>query len=329
MKRKADDDPAIDNVNLIKTEQDSTADRPQDAKKKSSVSARTGQACDRCRVRPSDFGEVPCLNTLLQIRKMRCDDQQNGCAPCMQNSSECKTTDRITGKATVRGHVQNLERQLEELQKRNRVLEAHLIFLGEEVRPVTNYSDPAVAHFVQSQERQELGIRQKWEGNSQDSNAPNEAGNVSNGTNIHQRPSNAAEEPSHRLPDFRTCLAGNNYLGVSMGNSLLSSIRGTSMTVLGMEIDLADYISADVEEPDPSLAGSQPVYNKSCRAFVHTAFGMSPRLRQVELPPKSEGMNYAHVYFRAVNPYLPVVHMTSFMAIVSQRFQKQCYQMNG
>lgn len=57
MKRKADDDPAIDNVNLIKTEQESTVDRPQGVKKKSSVSARTGQACDRCRVRPSDLGK--------------------------------------------------------------------------------------------------------------------------------------------------------------------------------------------------------------------------------------------------------------------------------
>lgn len=52
MKRKADDDPSFDNVKLIKTEKDSpAADYSQDVKRKISTSARTGQACDRCRVR--------------------------------------------------------------------------------------------------------------------------------------------------------------------------------------------------------------------------------------------------------------------------------------
>ncbi len=251
---------------------------------------------------------------------MRCDDQQDGCAPCMQNHSVCKTTDRITGKATVRGYVQNLERQLEELQNRNRELEGRLVALGEEVKPYTDYGDPPTAYSVQWHERQGLDNRREWEGSSQAPTAPHQAGNVFNGTTGHLLSSKAAEEPSPRLPDFRSGLAGNNYLGVSMGNSLLSSIRGTSMNVLGMEIDLTDYMSTDVDEPDSSLAGTQPVYNKSCRAFVQTAFGMSPRIRQVELPPKSEGINYAHVYFRAVNPYLPVVHKPSFMAIVSQSY---------
>ena len=90
------------------------------------------------------------------------------------------------------------------------------------------------------------------------------------------------------------------------------------MSVLGME-DLADYMSADVDEPDVARTKTQPVYNKSYRAFVQTAFGTSPKLNKVELPPRSEGMNYAHVYFRVTNPYLPIVHKPSFMTTVSQR----------
>ena len=52
MKRKADDDPSsLNNIKLIKTEKnDSSADYSQDVKKKINASARTGQACDRCRV---------------------------------------------------------------------------------------------------------------------------------------------------------------------------------------------------------------------------------------------------------------------------------------
>lgn len=50
MKRKADDDPGFDNVRPIKTEKDGNTDYSQDVKKKINASARTGQACDRCRV---------------------------------------------------------------------------------------------------------------------------------------------------------------------------------------------------------------------------------------------------------------------------------------
>lgn len=54
MKRKADDDPFFgNNVKVIKTEKDATAaDYSQDVKKKINASNRTGQACDRCRVKP-------------------------------------------------------------------------------------------------------------------------------------------------------------------------------------------------------------------------------------------------------------------------------------
>ena len=50
MKRKADDSPSFSNVKLIKTEKDIAANYSQDVKKKITSSARTGQACDRCRV---------------------------------------------------------------------------------------------------------------------------------------------------------------------------------------------------------------------------------------------------------------------------------------
>ena len=245
---------------------------------------------------------------------MRCDDNVNGCAPCLQNQSECKTTDRITGKATVRGYVQSLERRLEEIETHNRLLHGRLASLGEDVpdiSPKTKYGDPATAPLVHWREENRL----PWDRKAVETRHSEHGGGSFEGNTVN-RPTPLGGSPS-RLPEFRNGLAGNNYLGVSTGNSLLSSIRGTSMNVLGMEIDLADYMSADLDEPDTTPAGtSSPVYNKSYRAFVQTAFGTSPKLSKVELPPRSEGINYAYVYFRVTNPYVPVVHKPSFMATV-------------
>ena len=250
---------------------------------------------------------------------MRCDDTVNGCAPCLQNQSECKTTDRITGKATVRGYVQSLERRLEELENLNRVLQSRLASLGEDVpdnESRMKYEDPTTAPLVQWHEEQRIGNGSSWD-KSDGGTRISDHGEKPLEGNVTSRPRSLGVLPS-RLPDFRTGLGGNNYLGVSTGNSLLSSIRGTSMNLLGMEIDLADYMSADLDEPDPILGGTgSPVYNKSYRAFVQTAFGTSPKLGKVELPPRSEGINYAQVYFRLTSPYVPVVHKPSFMATVS------------
>lgn len=138
---------------------------------------------------------------------------------------------------------------------------------------------------------------------------------------------NASEPPSSRtsesnfirLPEFRKGLHGDNYLGVSSGNSFLSSIRGTSLNVLGMEINIADFASTDLDGPvQPSLQ-REPLYNKSYQSFVMSAFGINPRLEKVALPPKTEGLTYAQWYFRALNPYLPTLHKPTFMALVSTK----------
>lgn len=259
---------------------------------------------------------------------MRCDDQPNGCAPCMQNNSECKTTDRITGKATVRGYIQSLELRIEELENHNRELQGRLMSLGEAVKPSNGYTDSTTAPLLQWQENQRSGSRQTWDSDGQRRDTAGAHGPsnriVPNGSS-----SETSSDEHPRLPEFRAGLAGNNYLGLSTGNSLLSSIRGTAMNVLGMEIDLADYMSADLDEPDSSNPGARPVYNKSYRAFVQTAFGTSPKLSKVELPPRSEGLNYAELYFRVTNCYLPILHKPSFLAMVSPPTQGTCLILLG
>ena len=253
-----------------------------------------------------------------QIRKMRCDDQPDGCASCRQTQTECKTTDRITGKATVRGYVESLEGRLAELEQYTHELRAQVRSLGGEVKPEPKAQNTTPIQQSQHPNGHHREDQQQSVSNGAIEDPPIRRCGDSQYSNVVQDTSSITglSEYRIRLPTFRSGLSGNNYLGISSGNSLLSSVRGTSMNVLGMEIDLADYMSADVDEPDPLNADRQPVYNKSYRAFVQTAFGVSPKLNKVELPPRSEGFNYADIFFRLTSPYAPVVHRPTFIKLV-------------
>ncbi len=235
---------------------------------------------------------------------MRCDDQPAGCGPCRAAHAECKTTDRITGKAAVRGYVENLERHVEELKKDNDALSSRLFLLEGHTRPSNNFVAPV------------HGDQTLLAGAVADGSIETSVGRDQRIASSASASDDPVEEHT-RLPEFRGGPIGNNYLGVSTGNSLLSSLRGTSMNVLGMEIDLTDYMCADLDEPDQSHLGDQPVYNKSYSAFIQTAFGGAPRLSKVELPSRSEGMTYAEYFFRVTNPLMPIVHKPTFMAVVS------------
>lgn len=234
----------------------------------------------------------------------------------MQNQSECKTTDRITGRATVRGYVQNLERRLQNLEIRNRELEDRMMSMGIDVRSSEESTDPTTASLLQWNETQSSSDRQAW-GDHRDDSISGGSG-TSQYINNDNGPSNELMPDSSLcpLPDFRGGLAGNNYLGVSSGNPLLSSIRGTSLTVLGRKIDIADYMCSDLDEPEPSEFLTKALYNKSYHAFVQTAFSAAPKLEKVELPPRDEGLEYAEWYFRLINPYLPILHKPSFVSLV-------------
>lgn len=48
---------------------------------------------------------------------MRCDPNPMGCKPCQDKDVPCRTTDRITGRASERGHAERLESQIMMLKK--------------------------------------------------------------------------------------------------------------------------------------------------------------------------------------------------------------------
>ena len=230
---------------------------------------------------------------------MRCDDNPDGCGSCRQAQAECKTTDRITGKATGRGYIDDLESRLSRLEIQNQDLRAQVVSLGGQLKSGSYQSLHGSTRYVQP---------------------PN--GHLSEGTDRYAThrpaPDNGYYTGGDQDLPHRKSSSGNNYFGISSGNSLLSSVRGTSMNVLGMEIDLTGYLSADVDEP-PSSSNDQPVYNKSYRSFIQSAFGLGPKLENVALPPRSEGLQYAELFLRITNPFVPLVHKPTFLRLVGLR----------
>jgi hypothetical protein len=239
---------------------------------------------------------------LLQIRKIRCDGLPGGCSPCLQNNTECRTTDRITGRATSRGYVEGLEQQNRDLQIRVQELEQRLARNSVDTKTQNGYQN-ASYEYTQALSNVQ---RPSYSPSTEYPQARDALATQQQETNMFRA-----------LPAFRAGCTGDNYLGVSPGNSNLSSIKGTALSILGMEIDIADFPSLDMDEPDASVFHPQ-LYNKSYQAFLQSALNINPRIEKVELPSRSDGMMYAQWYFRAINAYLPILHKGTFMKLASQ-----------
>ncbi|PQE31486.1 hypothetical protein CJF32_00008079 [Rutstroemia sp. NJR-2017a WRK4] len=267
-------------------------------KKKLQASSRTGQACDRCKV-----------------RKIRCDGLPGGCSPCLQNNTECRTTDRITGRATSRGYVEGLEQQNRDLQHRLHELEHRLMQSGVDIKSSNGYHDSGPEQYGYGQPQG--SVPPTWGQSSQGYSSPNVT-SLSSGQ--HQE-----ANMFRALPTFRAGLLDDNYLGVAPGNSHLSSISGTALSILGMEIDIADFRCPDMDEPDTSLR-SAPLYNKSYQAFLQTIINVNPKLEKVELPVRSEGLTYAQWYFRVINPYCPLLHQATFMKLLTRMYDDSTFR---
>lgn len=221
----------------------------------------------------------------------------------MQNNTKCNTTDRITGVATTRGYVSTLEQQNLELQQRLHDAEQRLAQAGLDRKPVNGYNaagGPAYGY------NSSPPAPPSW-------NPPDKVPIPSSNQGV-----NSTQETNlfKAMPAYRPGSFSDNYLGVSAGMSNLSAIKGTALSILGMEIDIADFESLDMDEPNPAH-GPQRLYNKSCQAFLQTALGVNPRIEKIDLPPREEGMQYVDWFFRLLNPYAPVLHRPTFLVLVS------------
>ncbi|KAF2469025.1 uncharacterized protein BDR25DRAFT_289187 [Lindgomyces ingoldianus] len=253
-------------------------------KKKLANSTRTGQACDRCKV-----------------RKIRCDGRPEGCSPCAQNRTLCKTTDRITGRATTRGQVEAMEAENGYLRAQVAELQAQLKELGVEPRTVPAYNGfpPSSIQWPASGLSSDGG--QGWVDASQRRTSTSPLPGYVSGPNV-------LEGTEYRpLPQFKPGSIGDNYLGVSSADSLLSHIKGTSLSVFGTEIDITDFVQNE-EEYDKSVMS----YNH----FLKVALNDEPQVEPVAFPEYQQLSEYAGWYLRSLNPYTMLLDKPEFMHLI-------------
>ncbi|PVI05299.1 hypothetical protein DM02DRAFT_715847 [Periconia macrospinosa] len=245
-------------------------------KKKLANSSRTGQACDRCKV-----------------RKIRCDPRPEGCSPCAQNRTPCQTTDRITGRATTRGQVEAMEGENAYLRSQVAELQAQLKDLGVEPRtPAYNNLAPSTGPSWSSSG----ATSDPWNEASQRQTTPPHMPGYAPASGL---------EKNKPLPQFKHASFGDNYLGLSSSDPLLSNIKGTSISVFGHEIDITDFV--DHRQYDNSAMS----YNH----FIRIAMNID-HVEPVPLPDYHELSEYCKIYLRSLNPYTMLVDKRDLMNLV-------------
>ncbi|KAL1837599.1 hypothetical protein VTJ49DRAFT_3617 [Mycothermus thermophilus] len=255
---------------------------------------RTGQACDRCKV-----------------RKIRCDALPEGCSHCTTQNLDCYVTDRVTGRTERRGYLQQLEREKGAMLVHIRELEKLLETQGVEVRPwqwpgyTTTY--PSGTGFDQmgnpvadpSAKDQWHQVGLLWVKNTGPKAAHNSAAGTYHNTSLATRPKDS-------------------FLGVAADNAPLSSIKGTTLSILGATIDITSFEGLDMDEPPPGAPVGSPLYNKSVMALLQSVCNINPPLENVELPAKKDALTYAEWYFLMVSPFLPILHKPSFLQLLTR-----------
>lgn len=203
-----------------------------------------------------------------------------------QNNTECVTTDRITQRANVRGHTEHIEQD-------NAILKHHLIELQQQLREAGVEPKPPPQYIALQNLHQ-----QQW----------SQAGGGSKGGRRVGSEANVFAQPT---VGFQNC-DGDRYGGVLSANSYLSHIKGTSLSVFGMEVDLADYIS---DEEDAPMS-----YAAMMTSITSAAPNMTPP-EKARLPENlAECQTLANTYLVVLNPWMPALHKPDFLRLVSCSF---------
>ena len=107
------------------------------------------------------------------------------------------------------------------------------------------------------------------------------------------------------------------YLGVSTDQQPLSSIKGTTLSVLGTSIDITQFDTPDMDmdEPPPDAQVAENLYNKSVQAFLQSVMNINS-VPDAHLPIRKDAFQYSEWYFLMVHPFLPVIHKPSYMNLV-------------
>ncbi|KAK0657987.1 hypothetical protein B0T16DRAFT_70927 [Cercophora newfieldiana] len=260
---------------------------------------RTGQACDRCKV-----------------RKIRCDALAEGCSHCANQNLACYVTDRVTGRTERRGYLQQLEREKSAMLNHIRELEKLVQSQGVEVRPweYPNYSTtypPATAYDGMGNPVD--APRDQWR----------QVGSLWVKGEIGERKPVSSGMTPYSLFQSRPT---DNYLGIASDSAPLSSIKGTTLSILGTTIDITSFDAPDMDEPPPGTPIGSPLYNKSVMAFLQSVLNINPHLDNVDLPSRPDAFTYSEWYFVTISPFLPILHKPSFLQLLTRIYDDASFK---
>ncbi|KKA28570.1 hypothetical protein TD95_002913 [Thielaviopsis punctulata] len=268
-------------------------------KSKLQSSTRTGQACDRCKV-----------------RKIRCDALPDGCSHCTLQNQPCYVTDRVTGRTERRGYLKDLETQVARLKARVGDLEALLAQHGVEVHPMMAVDGSCADAMLDAETKPEPGLI----GRPTLQDGWHQAGTVWR----RSPPAATLSYPSDSLHSIPRPAGG--YLGAGMDHAPLSSMSGSKLYILGTVIDTGDFAQPDTAEGALDTGPFKPRYNKSVQALLMSMMNQNPRLTDVKLPSREEAFRYAEWYFIVLEKFLPLLHKPTFWQMLTSIYDIPNYR---
>lgn len=222
--------------------------------------------------------------------------------PCRQNNTECKTTDRVTQRATVRGYTEAIERDNSTLRQQLIELEQQVRELGAEPKTAGRFA-PVREPYNVAWPAHVAGSGQGWDvagrtSTAYDSPLDTRAGQE---TNIFAIPTQSKANES------------DGWFGISTANSLISPMKGTSLSLFGMRIDISDFVAEGPEDASPTS------YSFLLKLMLSHDKGRTPEmLLKAKLPDNyTEAASYTKWYLSSLNPWLPILHKPQMMGLVS------------
>ncbi|KAK5987028.1 Asg1-like protein [Cladobotryum mycophilum] len=265
---------------------------------------RTGQACDRCKV-----------------RKIRCDASPDGCSHCVTINAECLVTDRVSGRTERRGYLKELEREKEALENLVQDMENLLRDKGILVKPWRNST--WMNHHPET-------LADENDNPIPMNTPPRDADWTRYGSLwIKDDPSSISSTGTNSpllnfsRPDLES-RPQEKHIGVGEDKAPVNSIRGTVLSVLGMTINTAAFAAPDIDEPPEDAQISAPLYNKSLQSFLHSSM-KNPNV-EVSLPTRDNAFTWAGWYFGAVSIFIPLIHKPTFMRLLTRIYDEQGFK---
>ena len=108
-------------------------------------------------------------------------------------------------------------------------------------------------------------------------------------------------------PAPQSVLPSNVYSALLSNTTQQGSIMDI-LSLLGMNIHDGELTPTEVDPASP--------YDRTYKAFLQTAHGVSPKLNKVDLQSREDANTYTAIFFGMLNPYLPILHKSNFETLV-------------